>query len=87
LFLLNNPFVLAQIKGLAQRILKEAPADDEGRVQWLYQLLYARPAAKEELQLGLSALALARAGANDSEAAWEEYCQALVCANEFVYID
>ena len=87
LFLLNNPFVQAQIKGLAQRVLKEAPADDEARVQWLYQLLYARPAGKKELPLGLTALAQARAETKDAEAAWEQYCQVLICANEFVYVD
>jgi hypothetical protein len=87
LFLLNNPFVLAQIKALAQRVLKEAPADDPGRVKWLYQLLYGHPASKPEIQLGLRALAAARAGVKEKAAAWEEYCQILICANEFIYVD
>jgi hypothetical protein len=87
LFLLNNPFVLAQIKGLAQRVLKEAPDDDAKRVQWLYELLYARPAGQQELQLGLSALSQSRTETKDNEAAWEQYCQVLLCANEFVYVD
>jgi len=32
LFLMNNPFVLTQVKALAQRLLKEAPAADLDRV-------------------------------------------------------
>lgn len=87
LFLLNNPFVLAQIKSLAQRLSKEAPPDDKGRIQWLYELLFSRPASQQELELGLGALTQARAGSNDSSLAWEEYCQTLVCANEFAYVD
>jgi len=87
LFLLNSPFVMAQIKALTQRVVKEAPADDKGRVQWLYQLLYNRPAGNEEIQLGLRALAQARAGTKDNDLPWEEYCQVLICANEFVYVD
>jgi mono/diheme cytochrome c family protein len=87
LYLLNSPFVQEQIKALAQRLQKEAPKDDKGRVKWLYQLLYGRPAGKEEIKLGLHALALARAGTKESNLAWEEYCQVLICANEFLYVD
>jgi hypothetical protein len=87
LFLLNSPFVMAQVKGLAQRLPKEAPASDKGRIQWLYQLLYGRPPEKREIQAGLAALAHARSGAKDNDLVWEEYCQALVCANEFIYVD
>jgi hypothetical protein len=87
LFLMNHPFTMAQTKALVERLGKEAPADDAGRVQWLYELLYGRPAAKEEIKIGLKALVQARAGAKDKELAWEEYCQVLLCANEFIYVD
>ena len=87
LFLLNNPFVQYQIKALARRVTKEAPADDKGRVKWLYQLLYGRPASKEEIKLGLSALSQARSGTKENDLVWEEYCQVLICANEFLYVD
>jgi len=87
LFLMNNPFVMAQVKALAQRLPKEAPPDDKGRIKWLYQLLYGRPVTKQELQIGLRGLALARSGTPDKDAPWETYCQALICANEFLYVD
>jgi hypothetical protein len=50
-------------------------------------LLYARPATKPEIKLGLAALAQARAGTKETDLAWEEYCQVLLCANEFIYVD
>ncbi len=86
LFLMNHPFTMAQTKALVARLEKEAPPDDTARVQWLYQLLYGRPAAKAEIELGLKALAHARTG-DDKEIGWEEYCQVLLCANEFIYVD
>ena len=87
LFLMNHPFTMAQTKALVARLEKEGPKDDAGRVQWLYQLLYGRQAEKKEIKVGLNALQHARAGMADKELAWEEYCQVLLCANEFIYVD
>jgi hypothetical protein len=41
--------------------------------------LYSRPLSSEEVRIGLDFLR--RAG----EGGWEEYCQVLLCANEFAY--
>jgi hypothetical protein len=82
LFLLNHPFVLEQTQALAKRILASAP-DNRGRIQHAYELLYGRPPTAEEVQIG-SAL-LARPGT--AERIWGEYCQVLLCANEFIFID
>jgi hypothetical protein len=81
LFLLNNPFILAQTKALARRILTEGK-DERARIERAYQLLYARPPLEDEVTIGLGFLA--RAG---REAGWEAYCQVLLCANEFMYVD
>jgi hypothetical protein len=86
LFLLNHPFALEQAKALAQRVLREGPADDAGKVGRLYVLLFGRPPSERETEIGLAALRRA-AGAAGTEKAWEEYCQVLLCANEFIYID
>jgi len=80
LWLLNHPFALAQARALAQRARAVAP-DDSARVRWLYESLYGRPPAAQEIAIGKRALA----GGDD--AAWEAYCQILFCANEFTYID
>ncbi len=92
LFLLNHPFVLEQTKALAQRALKMS-ANDRARIEWLYQLLYNRHATRQEIKIGQRALAQAASAATKSATtksptdAWEEYCQVLLCANEFIYVD
>jgi hypothetical protein len=91
LFLLNHPFALAQARALAQRALREGPPAERDRIAWLYQLLYARPPGAREIDLGTAALGQARAAASGQpdgeERAWAEYCQVLLCANEFMYLD
>ncbi len=82
LFLMNNPFILAQTKALAQHIT-EGATGDQARIQRAYLLLYGRPALDEEVKIGLAFLK--RGGA--AERAWQEYCQVLLCANEFIYVD
>ena len=63
-------------------------ADDRGRIDWLYRRLYARPATPEEIELGMSLLGEApRDKPEDATAAWAQYCQILLCANEFMYVD
>jgi hypothetical protein len=87
LFLLNHPFALAQTEALARRLQREAPADDRVRISWLYRLLYGRPPTSQELGVGLRALHAASNSGSSAEGAWEQLCQVLVCANEFIYVD
>ena len=93
LFLLNHPFALAQVRALAERVARQGPADDAARIAWVYPLLYGRAPAEREVKLGLAVLARAReaeaaAGTGASpERVWEPYCQVLLCANEFLYVD
>ncbi|MBU6402705.1 MAG: DUF1553 domain-containing protein, partial [Verrucomicrobia bacterium] len=93
LFLLNNPFVLDQVKRLAAAAQTAGPAQDRTRIGWLYERLYGRPPKGREIAIGLQALRHARqsAGARGqgiaTALAWEAYCQVLVCANEFIYVD
>jgi hypothetical protein len=93
LFLLNHPFAMAQAKALARRTVTQGPPDDLARVQWLYALLYGRPATDREAKIGLAMLSRGRegeklAGAGPKpEEIWEPYCQILLCSNEFIYVD
>jgi len=82
LFLMNHPFALERTRALAELSAKHG-VTPRGRIEWLYQTLYARPASEREISLAESALA----SAPDQKIAWESYCQVLLCANEFVYID
>jgi hypothetical protein len=81
LFLMNHPFAKEQAKALARRSMAGSGtvAEKIGRV---YVLLYGRPATEEETGIGVSLL-----GPTATEASWAEYCQVLLCANEFVYVD
>jgi hypothetical protein len=82
--------VLEQARALARRILARDALDDSARIDWLYTLLYGRPPSEEERRIGLDSLmrtAGSAASAESPETAWAAYCQVLLCANEFIYID
>ena len=83
LFLLNSPFALAQAKALAERVFKREAKDNSERIKWLYVLLYGREPKTKELEIGLKTIV----DDQNHEAAWERYCQVLLCANEFVFVD
>ena len=82
LFLLNHPFALAQTRELAARAMQVGPTELEGKIKWLYETLYSRAPTEQEVNIGRTAL-----GDVADQPAWERYCQILLCANEFVYID
>ncbi|HEY1786182.1 MAG TPA: PSD1 and planctomycete cytochrome C domain-containing protein [Pirellulales bacterium] len=99
LFLMNNDFVVAQAGALADRVLAESvaaaaadnpPADAPSLDRWcierLYELVYGRPVTDREVGVARELLA-GRRGVSDEHAAWLAYCQVLLCANEFIYID
>ena len=87
LFVLNSPFFVGQAKGLAARLKTEA-SDDPSRVQRAYLLAYGRPPTDGE-----TALAMHYLGGKDDPlehnglTRWERYAQALLAANEFLYVD
>ena len=59
LFMMNHPFTIAQAAALAQRAQAAAP-DASGRIRWLYETVYQRPAGDRELTLGRQLLARLR---------------------------
>jgi len=87
LFLLNDPFALEQARALAERVGKWDVLDDRSRIERLYQLLYARLPSGEESSIGIEALAAERGHGEDQFRSWLAYCQILLCANEFLFID
>jgi Protein of unknown function (DUF1553)/Protein of unknown function (DUF1549)/Planctomycete cytochrome C len=82
LFLLNSPFVLEQARSLMQRAEVKASMNAGEKIGKLYQLLYGRNPTADETRLGERFLA-----ADSQDAAWERYAQALLLANEFVFVD
>jgi hypothetical protein len=81
LFLMNAPFALDQARALAGRLLSEERSGDRERINRAYELLYGRPPSYEETRVGLDFLSRTKS----AERGWQEYCQILLCANEFVY--
>jgi hypothetical protein len=86
LFLLNNPFVLELTEALAQRVAGNVETD-RTKVDRMYRLFFGRPPGDAESRIGLAFLARARAAEKTLQAAWREYCQVLLCTNEFIYVD
>ncbi|MCI0456857.1 MAG: PSD1 and planctomycete cytochrome C domain-containing protein, partial [Gemmataceae bacterium] len=93
LYLMNEPFVHAQARRFAARLLAERPTDAE-RIAWAYLLTFGRPATLEEQSHSADYLAgvwekLQTAGVpvgQQALTAWESYARALFLTNEFVYV-
>ena len=99
LVLLNDVFVREQARLFAERILWEAAADPASRVTRVYQLALGRKPNQNELRkaeaflevqakqyqddLGPESTSLARSAVS----ALVDFCQAMLAANEFVYVD
>jgi hypothetical protein len=85
LFLLNDPFVNAQAKALAQRVEMEvATPDADARIRHLYRLVQGRPPTPRELEIGRE---LVRQAPPANYNALERYCHLLLCTNEFLFVD
>lgn len=89
LFVLNSEFMVRQAKQLATRLQKEELPDDAARIERTYRLLYGRSPTELESRVGLSFLQ-SGSPANSTDVkltSWEQYAQALLCSNEFMFID
>jgi hypothetical protein len=96
LFLMNDPFVIQQAKGMAVRVQGAPSLDDGARIDLAYHLALARPASSAE-----KARALRYIGEFQREAtystkdsvknaradAWASFCQALLGSAEFRYLN
>jgi mono/diheme cytochrome c family protein len=83
LFFMNNPFLVECSRSLLRRAEIEAETDVAKRVSLLYSLLYARRPSAEEVELAREYLD----GGKGIASNWEQYVQALLLANEFVFVD
>ena len=83
MFVLNSPFMVAQVDALAQRCLAVADEDSK-RINWAYQTLFGRGPTPEERKLGLEFL-----GDHDDKHTerWKQYAQVLLASNELLMID
>jgi cytochrome c553 len=86
LFGMNSPFVVEQAKALAGRPEVTAAASSESKVRALYGLIYARGADADEVSAGIRFLDAPVEVGSAADATWQ-YAQALLLANEFVFVD
>ena len=83
LFVLNSDFMVGNAKALAARLTK-SDSDDAARIRRAYALLYGRDPTDQELHLGLDYLA--KQDTEGKLSRWEQYAQALLASNEFMFV-
>ncbi|HVA47650.1 MAG TPA: PSD1 and planctomycete cytochrome C domain-containing protein [Pirellulales bacterium] len=87
LFVLNSEFMIGQAKTLAARLLRE-PSSEDARVERIYRWVFGRPPRERERQLAREFLAGTSVVAGAVKLSpWEQYAQALLGSNEFVFVD
>ena len=95
LFVLNSEFMVTNAEAVATRLhaSTRAAGHDRDRIHEAYLLLYGRPANERELNLGLAYLHSTESAATGAPARspgpsrWQRYTQALLAANEFLFVD
>jgi hypothetical protein len=93
LLLLNNPNVRACARGFARRIAADGKTSEEEAVTAAYRIALARPPSGEELAAAVAfvkqqiASYKAAGKVNARELGYLDFCQVLMCLNEFVYVD
>ena len=94
LYLMNNPFVLEQARGLANRLIASS-TEPVSRIEFAYQLAWGRlpesseiERASEFLRQTLGVLLTIKTPQDSRETdAWTGLAKVLLTANEFLYID
>ena len=91
LMLMNSRFIHEQAESFAQRVAKEAGKDGRTQVTLAWRLAFAHEATKRDIDEGAMFLAAQTAqfrGQNEPEMkALANFCQALLSANQFLYVD
>ncbi len=87
LTMMNSPFVRQQAEKLVTRIRPSADVPLETSVDRAYQFAFARQPSKEERDRMLGFVNQQTKANPDLTIALTEFCQVLLCLNEFVYVD
>jgi hypothetical protein len=86
LFVLNGPLMLEQSKALAKQMTADSHGDAATTVHWTYRRLFAREPSENELRLGIEFLSNDATGKPFAKRT-EQYAQALLGSNEFLFVD
>ena len=92
LFMMNNPFVIAQANQMARRVLGPRELNPDARIDLAYRLALGRaPTDREKadvkryLESYRAAVQSANPKGNPQQAAWASLCQTLFACGEFRY--
>ena len=89
LFLLNNGLLLGQARLLAERVVRDVPADaigaESARIERVYRLLFSR--APREAEAAIAREVVSRGDPAGMNSGWVDLAHVLLCSNEFVYLD
>ncbi|MHC4993485.1 MAG: DUF1549 and DUF1553 domain-containing protein [Planctomycetota bacterium] len=86
LYLLNSEFVTDRAAGLAKRVMKEA-GSNQARTRLAFELCFGRAPDRDENEMADAFLSRGAALGADELETLSGYCQALLCAGEFRYVD
>lgn len=87
LFFLNSKFIDDQANAIAERLTTVTESPDH-QVQWLYANIFGRNPTQAETHAVLGRLAiLERQVAGQSVNAWASVIRAMLCSNEFLFVD
>jgi cytochrome c553 len=96
LLMMNSNFVIEEADAFAERLRKEAGADPQAQVQLAWRLAFAREPAPRDVEDAVAFLAMqaenlsekaAKAKKDARQLALANWCQALLSANRFLYVD
>ena len=87
LFVLNSEFMTNLAKDIARNAQAKSDADDSARIIDLYEKLYSRQPTSSELEIGRRFVQNTEPTPGTQLTRWERYAQALLAANEFMYLD
>jgi hypothetical protein len=90
LHMLNNPQVRQAARGFARRIAPDSATPLEDAVRAGYQIAVARQPDRDELADGVAFIRTQMATYPENqrrESALADFCQVLMCLNEFIYVD
>jgi hypothetical protein len=92
LFMMNGDWMAARSRKFAERIARDNPGGEDSRIQAAYRIAFGRPASLAEVERASRFIYEQRqessgAAEHAADAALVDFCQAILNANEFIYLD